>query len=283
KAIIPVDIAGWPCDYEAIMSLVKQSDIRNLYVSQNENQHLINRIMVIADAAHSFGALQNGKSAISVCDIGIFSLHAVKNLTTAEGGAICINLPEQFHNNEVYKFLRMMTLNGQTKDAQKKAEAGGWKYDIIMQGLKINMPDICASIGLAQIREYDYLLAERKEYSLYSDLLGKYSWAQLPPQDNDIQTSSYHLYALRVRGISEVQRDSMIDLISKNGIAVNVHFIPMPMLTLFRNLGYRIENYPIAYDNYSREISLPIYPQLTDEQVKYIVEKIIESYYKTIE
>jgi dTDP-4-amino-4,6-dideoxygalactose transaminase len=279
KAIVPVDIAGWPCDYDAIMHLVKEIEVVRLFNPESDVQLKLGRIMIIADAAHSFGAIQNGKSAITISDIGIFSLHAVKNLTTAEGGAICINLPEAFDNSEVYMYLRMMTLNGQTKDAFAKTEAGGWRYDIVMQGLKINMPDICAAIGLAQIRQYGYLLSERKRvYKLYSNLLGAYSWAQLPPQDNERQTSSYHLYALRVHGISELQRDLMINLISKTGIAVNVHFMPMPMLTLFKKLGYKIEEYPVSYDNYSREISLPIYPQLSNEQVTYIVDNIAKSY-----
>lgn len=279
KAIIPVDIAGWPCDYQSIMNLIKEPDIINLYRPESEVQKKLNRIMVIADSAHSFGAFQNGASAASYCDISIFSLHAVKNLTTAEGGAICINFSDPFDNSEVYKFLRMMTLNGQTKDAFTKTKAGGWRYDIVMQGLKINMPDVCAAIGLAQIRQYDQLLSERKRvFQRYSDLLGKYSWVQVPPQDNDFQKSSYHLYALRIKNISEKQRDLIIDEITKAGIAVNVHFIPMPMLTLFKELGYKIEDYPVAYDNYSREISLPIYPQLTNEQVDYIIKNVVNSY-----
>ena len=279
KAIIPVDIAGWPCDYEAIFSLVKEFDIMSKYRTESEIQQKLNRVIIIADAAHSFGATQNGKPGITMSDIGIFSLHAVKNLTTAEGGAIGINLPKPFDNHEVYSFLRMMTLNGQTKDAFSKTKTGGWRYDIIMQGLKINMPDICAAIGLAQIRKYDYLLSERKRvYYYYSDLLSSFSWAQLPPKDNDRQTSSYHLYALRVRGISESQRDLMINQISKAGVAVNVHFIPMPMLTLFKSLGYRIADYPVSYDNYAREISLPIYPQLSNKQVLYIVEQVKIAY-----
>lgn len=279
KVIIPVDIAGWPCDYEGIMSLVNEVDIRNMFIQESEIQNKLNRILVIADAAHSFGAFQNRKSAIIGSDIGIFSLHAVKNLTTAEGGAICINLPDPFNNSEVYKYLRMMTLNGQTKDAFTKSEVGGWKYDIIMQGLKINMPDICAAIGLAQIRLYDELLAQRKRvHLLYSELFEKFNWAQLPSFDNDKQTSSYHLYALRINKITEEQRDRMITNISLAGIAVNVHFIPLPMLTLFKSLGYRISDFPVSYDNYSREISLPIYPQLTDEQIHYIVENVVKSY-----
>lgn len=281
KAIIPVDIAGWPCDYNSIMDLVKKKEIRSLFNPNSLIQQKLNRIMVIADSAHSFGAKLNGKSGSANSDVCIFSLHAVKNLTTAEGGAICFNFPKPFNNSNLVKHLRLMTLNGQTKDAFMKSQAGGWKYDIIMQGLKINMPDICAAIGLAQIRQYDKLLSERKRvFDRYSDLLGKFEWIQLPPQDNKSQTSSYHLYALRIKGINEFQRDLMISAITDEGVAVNVHFIPMPMLTLFKRLGFKIEDFPIAYDNYSREISLPIYPQLTDEEVDFIVDAVIKSYIK---
>jgi len=283
KAIIPVDIAGWPCDYEGIMNLINEKEIIALFQPESEVQKNLNRIILIADAAHSFGATYKGKSPAVIPDISIYSLHAVKNLTTAEGGAICINLPSPFNNTEIYKYLRMMTLNGQSKDAFQKSEAGGWKYDILMQGLKINMPDICASIGLAQIRIYNRLLAERKIlFQKYSDSFGVFDWIQLPPQDTLNQTSSYHLYALRIRGINENQRDLMIKEITKAGIAVNVHFIPLPMLTLFKGLGFRIEDYPSSYYNYSREISLPIYPQLTTDQVDYIVQQTVIAYKKII-
>ena len=283
KAIIPVDIAGWPCDYEGIMNLINEKEIIALFQPESEVQKNLNRIILIADAAHSFGATYKGKSPAVIPDISIYSLHAVKNLTTAEGGAICINLPSPFNNTEIYKYLRMMTLNGQSKDAFQKSEAGGWKYDILMQGLKINMPDICASIGLAQIRIYNRLLAERKIlFQKYSDSFGVFDWIQLPPQDTLNQTSSYHLYALRIRGINENQRDLMIKEITKAGIAVNVHFIPLPMLTLFKGLGFRIEEYPSSYYNYSREISLPIYPQLTTDQVDYIVQQTVIAYKKII-
>jgi dTDP-4-amino-4,6-dideoxygalactose transaminase len=279
KAIIPVDIAGWPCDYTKIYEIINGQEIKSIYNASSDIQRKLGRILILADAAHSFGAVLKNNSAITKCDIGVFSLHAVKNLTTAEGGVVCLNLPESFDNFEVYKYLRMMALNGQTKDAFSKSKAGSWRYDIIMQGLKINMPDVCAAIGLAQIRQYDYILSERKRvFQLYSDLLSKFHWAQLPPQDDDIQTSSYHLYALRIKGINEKQRDSMIDCISATGIAVNVHFIPLPMLTLFKNEGYDIIDYPISYDNYSREISLPIYPQLTNDNVRYIIDNIDSAY-----
>lgn len=284
KVIIPVDIAGWPCDYESINKLVNNQSNINCFQPQNDVQRNLGRILVISDAAHSIGASINGMETGILTDITIFSFHAVKNVTTAEGGVICLNLPNQFDNSAIYSYLRMMTLNGQTKDAFTKSKAGGWKYDIIDLGLKINLPDVCAAIGLAQIRKYDSnLLLERKRvFNHYSIEFAKYDWVQLPPQDTNIVKSSYHLFALRIKNISESQRDAMIDLIAEFGVAVNVHFIPMPLLTLFRNLGYNIQDYPNSYQNYSREISLPIYPQLSSEQVNFVINSIVKAYNKII-
>lgn len=280
KVIMPVDIAGWPCDYKAINNLVQQAEVRAMFVAEHPNQEKLGRILVLSDAAHSIGAKVGGVETGKLTDITIFSLHAVKNVTTAEGGVICIHLPEPFDHAEVYAYLRLMTLNGQTKDAFTKTKAGGWRYDIVDLGMKINMPDVLAAIGLAQIRKYDsQLLLERKRiFNQYSQAFSQFAWAKLPPQDNDHVQSSYHLYALRIRNISEEQRDQMIDIIAKEGVAVNVHFIPMPMLTLFKDLGYKIEEYPMAYANYACEISLPIYPQLTTEQVEYVVDTIAKAY-----
>ncbi|MEP7164087.1 MAG: DegT/DnrJ/EryC1/StrS family aminotransferase [Ferruginibacter sp.] len=280
KVIMPVDIAGWPCDYESINRLVNEPAVKNKFISNHKNQEKLGRILVLSDAAHSIGAKVNQVETGLLTDITIFSFHAVKNITTAEGGVICINLPKPFDNAEEYAYLRMMTLNGQTKDAFTKSKAGGWRYDIIDLGLKINMPDVCAAIGLAQIRKYDHdLLTERKRvFDQYSKAFSRLAWAQVPPQDDGKRISSCHLYALRIKGITETQRDAVIDEISKTGVAVNVHFIPMPMLTLFKKLGYDIKDFPNSYDNYSREISLPIYPQLTTEQVEYIIAAVTNSY-----
>lgn len=280
KVIMPVDIAGWPCDYQAINQLVKDPAIQSMFVSAHKNQEKLGRILVISDAAHSIGAKVDGIETGKLTDITIFSLHAVKNVTTAEGGIICINLPPPFDNAEEYAYLRLMTLNGQTKDAFTKSKAGGWRYDIVDLGMKINMPDVLAAIGLAQIKKYDsQLLQERKRiFNQYSHLFSTFAWAKLPPQDTESVQSSYHLYALRINHITEAQRDLMIDHIAKEGVAVNVHFIPMPMLTLFKNLGYKMEDYPTTYTNFACEISLPIYPQLTTEQVNYIVDSIHNAY-----
>jgi dTDP-4-amino-4,6-dideoxygalactose transaminase len=208
KVIMPVDIAGWPCDYEALNKLVKRPDVQDKFRSENKVQSNLNRILIVSDAAHSIGAKIAGIETGVLTDITIFSFHAVKNITTAEGGVICLNLPMAFNNADEYAYLRMMTLNGQTKDAFSKSKAGGWRYDIIDLGFKINMPDVCAAIGLAQIKKYDHnLLLERKRvFDTYSHAFSQFSWTQLPPQDNERIQSSYHLYALRLKNVTEAQR-----------------------------------------------------------------------------
>lgn len=282
KAIIPVDIAGFPCDYNTIMKVVNEPEIKALFLPETENQRKLGRILVLNDAAHSLGAwYEKGIRTGSETDIAIFSLHAVKNITTAEGGAICLNLPEPFDNAALYAELRMMSLNCQTKDAFSKSKAGGWRYDIVGLGLKINMADVNAAIGLAQIRKYDKLLKERKRvFQMYDDAFSKCDWAILPPAKKEERETSYHIYALRIKDITEEKRDAMIDEIARKGVAVNVHFIPMPMLSFFKQQGYNIADYPVAYNNYKREISLPIYPQLTDEQVRYVIDAVITAYDK---
>lgn len=286
KVIMPVDIAGLPCDYDAINSLVVLDEVKSQFSPSSDNQSKLGRILVISDAAHSVGAYYKGKASGNLADITIFSFHAVKNITTAEGGAICINLPEPFSNDEEYKTMRLWTLNGQTKDAFTKSQGGGnsWKYDIVFQGLKVNMPDVCAAIGLAQMRKYtSQILLERKRVAQqYHTFFKNQSWAQVPLIEDEQRQSCYHLYALRINDITEEQRDQMMEYIAEDGVSVNVHFIPMPMLTLFKNLGYKIEDYPVSYDNYSREISLPIYPQLTEEQVSIICESVSRAYQKVI-
>lgn len=279
KAIIPVDIAGFPCDYESIMDLVNSDEIKAKFHPTSEVQEKLKRILVLSDSAHSIGAHYEDKRTGSETDLAIFSLHAVKNVTTAEGGAICLNLPKPFDNDELYKELRLRTLNCQTKDAFTKTKAGGWKYDIIGQGMKINMADVNAAIGLAQIREYENLLRERKRvFNTYTKAFADCEWAITPPSVCGIKESSYHIYALRIKGITEEQRDAIIQEISKDEVAVNVHFIPMPMLTLFKGLGYDIKNYPNAYNNYAHEISLPIYPQLSEEKVLFVAKTVIKAY-----
>lgn len=282
KAIIPVDIAGWPCDYDEIFSLVNRK--RDIFEAASVNQETLSRILVLSDSAHSIGAIYKQNFIGVTADITVFSFHAVKNVTTAEGGALCINLPEPFNNQEVYKYLRLYTLNGQTKDAYTKSKAGGWRYDIVFAGLKINLPDVLAAIGVAQLPEYfESTLKIRKDiFGFYNDFFTKTDWAILPPYQSKDKNSSCHLYALRIKSISEKTRDEIIDKISANGVSVNVHFQPLPTLSLFKELGYKIKNYPVAFNNYKSEISLPIYPQLTKEQLNYIVNTIKEAVESTI-
>lgn len=284
KAIIPVDIAGFPCDYDEIMSLVEEENIKEMYAPASDVQEQLGRILVMNDAAHSLGARYNRqKNTGCETDIAIFSLHAVKNITTAEGGAICLNLPEPFNNEALYTELRQMSLNCQTKDAFSKSKAGGWRYDITGFGMKCNMADVNAAIGLAEIREYPTLLKERKRvFETYDQAFSNYDWAILPPALVGEKESSYHIYALRIKGFDEQKRDAMIDAIAKSDVAVNVHFIPMPMLSFFKDKGYDIARYPQAFKNYEHEISLPIYPQLDEKKVQFVIETVVNAYYKVI-
>lgn len=283
KAILPVDIAGFPCDYDAIMSLVSEPEVKAMFSPTSDVQRQLGRIIVVSDSAHSIGAHYNGKRSGSETDIAIFSLHAVKNVTTAEGGIICLNMPEPFDNDKLYADMRLFSLNCQTKDAFTKSKAGGWRYDIIGQGMKCNLADVNSAIGLAQIRKYEGLLKERKRvFTRYNDALKQYDWALTPPAVTPGKESSYHVYALRIKDVTEQQRDEIIQEIAKSEVAVNVHFVPMPMLTLFREMGYDIKDYPQAYRNYAHEISLPIYPQLTDEQADFVIRTVVEAHNKVM-
>tara|TARA_R110001592_G_scaffold119404_1_gene322402 strand:- start:2151 stop:3368 length:1218 start_codon:yes stop_codon:yes gene_type:complete len=280
KAIIPVDIGGLPCDYDAIKRVVNDTDVKSLFKAETDNQKKLGRIFILADAAHSIGATYRGVKVGSVADATVFSLHSVKNITTGEGGAVCFYLPELFETESTYRFLKAFSLNGQTKSAFEKNQPGAWKYDIIAQGLKVNLPDICAAIGLAQIRKYDTeLLPERNKIcDFYDSRLSKYDWAILPTFKDQARVSSRHLYLLRIVGISESERDQMIHFVSNKGVGVNVHYIPMPMLTLFKSKGYDIGHYPNTLKLYASEITLPIYNGLSDKSLQYIVDALVEAY-----
>lgn len=277
KAVITVDIGGWPCDYTTIKKVIEDAGVQ--FVPANEKQKALGRLLIMADAAHSFGAVYNNTVIGTLADISVFSFHAVKNVTTAEGGIICLNMPQPFNNTEVYKTLRLWSLNGQTKDAFTKSKAGGWRYDIVYPGFKMNMPDVLAAIGLAQVRKYDSLLLKerRRVFDAYTNVFKNIAWAIIPVFEKEGCSSSYHLYPLRINKITEQQRDEIIDKITARGVAVNVHFIPMPMLTVFKNAGYKIEDYPQAYLLYSGEISLPVYPQLSNSQCKFVTDAVIDA------
>jgi dTDP-4-amino-4,6-dideoxygalactose transaminase len=280
KAIIPVDIAGWPCDYDKIYTIINEGQIKSKFVGATENQKKLGRIMILADAAHSIGAIYKNRPIGNWGDFTVFSFHAVKNITTAEGGAMCINLPPPFDNSEIRKTLKLWTLNGQTKDAMAKTQGAGWKYDIIYPGFKMNMPDLGAAIALAQLRKYQsVILPERKRvFDQYIKLFATFNWAELPPSATDEKKSSYHLFALRIIGISEEQRDKMIEAITGEGVSVNVHFQPLPLLTVFKERGYDILEFQSAYHSYSREISLPIYPELDRSKIEYIAKAVEKSF-----
>lgn len=277
KVIIPVDIAGFPCDYDEINALVQDINIQKMFQPRTDEQKMLGRILVLSDAAHSVGAEYKGKRTGSLCDITVFSFHAVKNLTTAEGGAICLNLPEPFNHDEIYKTLCTKSLHGQNKDALAKTQLGNWRYDVTEAGYKCNMTDILAAIGLVEIERYneDMLVKRKAIFDAYSEAFSKYDCFEIPVYETPDKTSSYHVYPLRIKGITEEKRDQLMQKIFEQEVTVNVHFIPLPMLTVYKNKGYKIADYPVTFDNYSREISLPVYYDLTDEQLAKVIESVI--------
>lgn len=279
KVIIPVDLGGFPCDYDEINHLVNRKKILEKFNPGSDEQKKLGRILVLADAAHSIGAVYKNKKTGSLTDITVCSFHAVKNLTTAEGGAVCLNLPEPFDNSAIQQYLKVKSLHGQTKDAFSKTQIGGWRYDIIEPGYKFNMTDIQASMGLVELERYDSdMLVRRKTiFDAYSGALGKYDWAQIPVYETQSKRSSFHAYLLRIKGISEAERDFIIQKIYEMGVTVNVHFIPLPMMTYYKSLGYNIADYPQTFNNYSREISLPVYYDLTSDNINQVIEAVVKS------
>ncbi len=278
KVIIPVDIAGYPSDYEAINVLVRTPEIQEQFSPNGPIQEQLGRILVLSDAAHSLGATANGQPAGSLTDVTCFSFHAVKNLTTAEGGAICLNLSD-FDCDEIYKQLNVSSLHGQTKDALAKTQGTGWRYDVVEAGYKCNMTDIQAAMGLVELRRYRReTLDRRKEiFDLYGSGFGQHSWAIIPPSNTGGRETSYHVYALRINHCNEDQRDRIMELIKEKGVSVNVHFQPLPLLTFYKQLGYDIDDFPGAFNQYANEISLPVYFDLTNEQVATVIEAVATS------
>ncbi|MCM0647449.1 DegT/DnrJ/EryC1/StrS aminotransferase family protein [Clostridium swellfunianum] len=263
KAVITVDFAGEPVDYDAIKAVLKEQGRED--------------IVLISDSAHSFGASYKGKKVGGQCDFHVFSFHAVKNYTTAEGGAITFNNNTFAGKEDLYREFKVTSLHGQTKDALSKMKAGAWKYDIVVDGFKCNMTDIQAAIGLVQLERYEPMLARRAElFSIYNKALTKYDWAILPFNKDEDAETSYHLYPLRICGFTEAQRDELIQTVAEKGIATNVHFMPLPMFSLYKNLGYSIEDYPNAYAQYANEITLPLYSTLSDEDAEYVVSEVIK-------
>ncbi|MGV8982997.1 DegT/DnrJ/EryC1/StrS family aminotransferase [Clostridium sp.] len=263
KAIITVDIAGVPVDYDAIKAVLKEKNRED--------------IIFISDSAHSFGAIYKGEKVGSQADFNVFSFHAVKNLITAEGGAITFNDNNFKGKENLVKEFKITSLQGQSKDAMAKMKAGAWKYDIITDGMKCNMTDINAAIGIAQLQRYEGMLIKRKSiFEVYTKALESKSWAIIPFTKDATKETSYHLYTLRLNGFKEAQRDELIQKLADIGIATNVHFTPLPMFTLYKNLGYSIEDYPNAYNQYANEITLPVYSTLKLEDAEYVVSEVIK-------
>lgn len=276
KVIIPVDIAGWPCDYDELLELVAQR--QNEFKPTNDVQKALGRILLLADAAHGLGAIYKSKMHGSIADATVFSFHAVKNLTTAEGGAVCLNM-DTIDCEKTYQALSVKSLHGQTKNALVKSNSvGSWRYDVIEPGYKCNMTDIQAAIGVVELERYNQTLARRREIVYYYLKFFKdKDWAICPVVESVEKTSSYHLFLLRIKAITEVERDAIIQRIFAKDVSTNVHFQPLPLLTAYKNLGYRMNDYPNAYATYINEITLPVYYHLTDENLKQIVAAVSSS------
>lgn len=278
KAIIAVDIAGFPCDFDEIMNLINEPEILALFKPKGENQSKLNRILSIADSAHSFGALYKGKRSGSFTDVSSFSFHAVKNLTTAEGGALCFNLPDTFDHDSIYTEFCTLILHGQNKDALAKTQKGNWRYDVEEPGFKCNMTDMQAAIGLVELGRYQENLDRRKSiFTQYDTAFKSESWALTPLHTTNDKTTSFHLYQLRIDGITESQRDKIMQLIFDEDVSVNVHFLPLPTLTAYKKRGYKMSDYPETWNKYHNEITLPVYFDLTDDQVKTVIQAVKKS------
>jgi dTDP-4-amino-4,6-dideoxygalactose transaminase len=263
KAIYTVDIGGIPVDYDAVREVLK---------SKNRED-----IIFVSDSSHSFGAKYKGKRVGGQADFHIFSFHAVKNFTTAEGGALSFGNNNFKGKQDLYKEFKLESLHGQSKDALSKMKAGAWKYDIVTDGYKCNLTDIGSAIGLVQLTRYEDMLKKRKAiFDIYSKYLSEKDWAILPFERHGNTVTSYHLYLLRIKSFNEEQRNQVIQSLADMDIATNVHFIPLPMFTLYKNLGYKIEDYPNAYAQYANEISVPIYSLLSLEDAEYVVKELIK-------
>jgi len=270
KAIIPVDVGGVPCDYDRLFSIV--NDAKYLFKPSNDIQRALGRIPIVADCAHSFGATYKHLHTGNVADFSSFSFHAVKNFTTAEGGAATWKHIEGIDDEAIYKEFQLLSLHGQDKDALAKTKAGAWEYDIKGTYYKCNMTDIMAAIGLAQFERYPKLLARRKEIIEAYDAGLKDLPVTVLSHYNDDHQSSGHLYLVRLDGRDAEYRNKVIEAMAEAGIATNVHYKPIPMHTAYKNLGFTIDDYPNAYDQFKNEITLPLHTLLTDEEVQYIIE-----------
>ena len=281
KAISPVDLAGVPCDYNRIFEIVEKK--KHLFCAQNEIQRAIDRISVNADAAHAFGAKWHDKMVGSIADFSSFSFHAVKNFTTAEGGVLTWKTIPGIDDEEIYHQLQLLSLHGQSKDALAKTQLGAWEYDIVGPWYKCNMTDIMAGIGLAQMKRYPGMLERRKEIIEKYDAAFKPLGIEVLPHYTETYQSSGHLYITRIPGVTLEQRQAIIIKMAEAGIACNVHYKPLPMMTAYKNMGFDIQDFPNAYDRFENEITLPLHTKLTDEEVEYVIEnfkKIVLDYFE---
>ena len=270
KAVIPVDLAGIPCNYEKVFEAVESK--RHLFRPNNDLQKSFGRVIVVADGAHALGAQWRGQMVGAIADFTSFSFHAVKNFTTGEGGALTWRNHQGIDNEKMYKEFQLLTLHGQSKDALEKSTLNSWEYDIIYPGYKRNMTDVIAAIGLVQMKRFPALLARRKQLiERYNETLKDENVSLLSHYTDDY-TSSGHLYLVRLTGRDSNDRNQVINKMAERGIATNVHYKPLPMMTAYRKLGFDIKNFPNAYHFFENEITLPLYTKLTDEQVDYILE-----------
>lgn len=274
KVIIPVDLAGIVCDYEKVFAAVESK--KHLFKPANDVQKAFGRVVVLADAAHAFGAQQNGKMCGNIADFTSFSFHAVKNLTTAEGGALTWKPIPGVDDEWIYKQFQLLSLHGQNKDALAKTQLGAWEYDIVAPNYKCNMTDVMAGIGLAQFKRYPDMLKRRREIiEKYNAALAECNVEVLNHYGDD-HASSGHLYLVRLLGKGVEERNAVITKMAERGIACNVHYKPLPMMTAYKNLGFDIADYPNAYAQYENEVTLPLHTRLTDEDVEYVISNFVE-------
>ena len=276
KAILPVDLAGVVCDYDKIFAAVKSK--KDIFVPANDIQKAFGRVVVLADAAHAFGAKWHGKMCGEIADFTSFSFHAVKNLTTAEGGALTWRPVEGMDDEWIYKQFQLLSLHGQNKDALTKTQLGAWEYDIVAPNYKCNMTDIIAAIGLAQLKRYPEMLYRRRQIIERYDAALEASEIPVRVLNHygDEHSSSGHLYLVRLLGKTLEQRNEVINRMAERGIACNVHYKPLPMMTAYKNLGFDINDYPNAYNQFVNEITLPLHTKLTDEDIDYVISNFVD-------
>lgn len=274
KAIIPVDLGGVICDYDTIFGIVNRK--KDVFEPKTELQKKIGRVAVVADGAHAIGAVRDGKCCGEIADFTSFSFHAVKNLTTAEGGAVTWRDIEGVDNEELYKQFMLLSLHGQSKDALAKTQLGAWEYDVVAPYFKCNMTDIMAALGLAQMKRYPDILARRKKIiEKYNEGLKNLPVSVLEHFGNDF-ASSGHLYLVRVHDKTRKECNEIIEKMAECGIATNVHYKPLPLLSAYRNQGFNIKDYPNAYAMFENEITLPLHTKLTDEEIDYVIDSFVK-------